>query len=107
MQAKHCCRLIALVCVLQNVPYVFVPSKAALGRACGVARPVSPFIVFYAKQQCLSMVWALTSLQEQCRPMCLQSCQQTSVLSSRLHRGWLHHQCMLGCAGHLSVCDNE
>jgi ribosomal protein L7Ae-like RNA K-turn-binding protein len=25
---------------LQNVPYVFVPSKAALGRACGVARPV-------------------------------------------------------------------
>ena len=27
---------------VQNVPYVFVPSKAALGRACGVARPVSP-----------------------------------------------------------------
>lgn len=27
--------------VLQNVPYVFVPSKAALGRACGVSRPVS------------------------------------------------------------------
>jgi U4/U6 small nuclear ribonucleoprotein SNU13 len=25
---------------LQNVPYVFVPSKAALGRACGVTRPV-------------------------------------------------------------------
>ena len=25
----------------QNVPYVFVPSKAALGRACGVSRPVS------------------------------------------------------------------
>lgn len=24
----------------QNVPYVFVPSKAALGRACGVSRPV-------------------------------------------------------------------
>jgi U4/U6 small nuclear ribonucleoprotein SNU13 len=24
----------------QNVPYVFVPSKAALGRACGVTRPV-------------------------------------------------------------------
>ncbi|KAK9862205.1 hypothetical protein WJX84_000404 [Apatococcus fuscideae] len=24
----------------KNVPYVFVPSKAALGRACGVARPV-------------------------------------------------------------------
>ncbi|KAF5836464.1 NHP2 non-histone chromosome protein 2-like 1-like protein [Dunaliella salina] len=25
---------------LENVPYVFVPSKAALGRACGVSRPV-------------------------------------------------------------------
>lgn len=24
----------------QNVPYVFVASKAALGRACGVSRPV-------------------------------------------------------------------
>lgn len=26
--------------ILQNVPYVFVPSKQALGRACGVTRPV-------------------------------------------------------------------
>ena len=25
---------------MQNVPYVFVPSKASLGRACGVSRPV-------------------------------------------------------------------
>ena len=25
----------------KNVPYVFVPSKQALGRACGVSRPVS------------------------------------------------------------------
>jgi U4/U6 small nuclear ribonucleoprotein SNU13 len=24
----------------KNVPYVFLPSKAALGRACGVTRPV-------------------------------------------------------------------
>jgi U4/U6 small nuclear ribonucleoprotein SNU13 len=24
----------------QNVPYVFVPSKAALARACNVSRPV-------------------------------------------------------------------
>jgi len=24
----------------QNVPYIFVPSKAALGRACNVTRPV-------------------------------------------------------------------
>ena len=26
--------------ILQNVPYIFVQSKAALGRACGVSRPV-------------------------------------------------------------------
>jgi len=30
----------ALPLPFQNVPYVFVPSKVALGRACGVSRPV-------------------------------------------------------------------
>jgi len=29
-----------LLCEDKNVPYVFVPSKKALGRACGVTRPV-------------------------------------------------------------------
>merc|ERR1712216_859733 len=29
-----------LLCEDENVPYVFVPSKQALGRACGVSRPV-------------------------------------------------------------------
>lgn len=29
---------IPLLCEDKNVPYVFVPSKAALGRACGVSR---------------------------------------------------------------------
>jgi len=29
-----------LLCEDKNVPYVYVPSKTALGRACGVARPV-------------------------------------------------------------------
>lgn len=29
-----------LLCEDKNVPYVFVPSKQALGRACGVTRPV-------------------------------------------------------------------
>jgi len=29
-----------LLCEDKNVPYVFVPSKAAVGRACGVTRPV-------------------------------------------------------------------
>ena len=31
--------MLLMVC-LQNVPYVFIESKAALGRACGVTRPV-------------------------------------------------------------------
>lgn len=29
-----------LLCEDKNVPYVFVPCKVALGRACGVSRPV-------------------------------------------------------------------
>lgn len=29
-----------LLCEDKNVPYVFLPSKVALGRACGVSRPV-------------------------------------------------------------------
>jgi U4/U6 small nuclear ribonucleoprotein SNU13 len=29
-----------LLCEDKNVPYIFVPSKVALGRACGVSRPV-------------------------------------------------------------------
>lgn len=29
-----------LLCEDKNIPYVFVPSKVALGRACGVSRPV-------------------------------------------------------------------
>merc|ERR1712070_1161798 len=29
-----------LLCEDKNVPYVFVTSKVALGRACGVSRPV-------------------------------------------------------------------
>ena len=33
-------RSLRVVCRVQNVPYIFVPSKAALGRACGVSRAV-------------------------------------------------------------------
>ena len=29
-----------LLCEDKNVPYVFVPSKTALGRACGVSRNI-------------------------------------------------------------------
>lgn len=29
-----------LLCEDKNVPYIFIPSRAALGRACGVARSV-------------------------------------------------------------------
>lgn len=37
--ARHL-TLLTLYVHRQNVPYVFVPSKTALGRACGVSRPV-------------------------------------------------------------------
>lgn len=33
-------RAFPLTVFTQNVSYIFVPSKAALGRACGVTRPV-------------------------------------------------------------------
>lgn len=29
-----------LLCEDKNVPYVFVPSKISMGRACGVSRPI-------------------------------------------------------------------
>ncbi|TKY47251.1 NHP2 protein 1-like [Spatholobus suberectus] len=32
--------MLGLISVDKNVPYVFVPSKQTLGRACGVTRPV-------------------------------------------------------------------
>lgn len=38
--AKSLPRLLTADLASQNVPYVFLPSKAALGRACGVSRPV-------------------------------------------------------------------
>jgi hypothetical protein len=37
---RRCCACIEAHELAQNVPYVFVPSAQALGRACGVSRPV-------------------------------------------------------------------
>lgn len=37
---SHCARSNLSAASFQNVPYVFVRSKTALGRACGVTRPV-------------------------------------------------------------------
>lgn len=34
-----------LLCEDKNVPYVFLKSKAALGRACGVSRPVIACVI--------------------------------------------------------------
>lgn len=31
---------IPLLCEDKNVPYVFLPNKLAIGRACGVTRPI-------------------------------------------------------------------
>jgi U4/U6 small nuclear ribonucleoprotein SNU13 len=38
-----------LLCEDKSVPYVFVPSKAALGRACGVSRAVIAAAVMIAR----------------------------------------------------------
>jgi len=40
-----------LLCEEKNVPYVFVESKAALGRACGVTRPVIAASVTTSEQR--------------------------------------------------------
>jgi U4/U6 small nuclear ribonucleoprotein SNU13 len=36
---------IPLLCEDKNVPYIFVSSKKALGRACGISRPVIAAVV--------------------------------------------------------------
>ena len=43
-----------LLCEDKNVPYVFVPSKQALGRACGVSRPVIAASVTTNEGSCAS-----------------------------------------------------
>jgi U4/U6 small nuclear ribonucleoprotein SNU13 len=49
-----------LIVWLQNVPYVFVPSKQALGRACGVSRPViSASITHFESSQLKAPIKAL------------------------------------------------
>ncbi|KZV71842.1 unnamed protein product [Peniophora sp. CBMAI 1063] len=40
-----------LLCEEKNVPYIFVESKAALGRACGVTRPVIAASVTTSEQR--------------------------------------------------------
>ncbi|KAN0133721.1 RNA binding protein snu13 [Lactarius tabidus] len=40
-----------LLCEEKNVPYVFIESKAALGRACGVTRPVIAASVTTSEQR--------------------------------------------------------
>ncbi|KIY65298.1 NHP2/L7aE family protein [Cylindrobasidium torrendii FP15055 ss-10] len=40
-----------LLCEEKNVPYIFVPSKAALGRACDVTRPVIAASVLSTQQR--------------------------------------------------------
>ena len=51
---------------LQNVPYVFVPSMQALGRACGVSRPViAASILADESSQLKSQILSLRDTVEQ------------------------------------------
>lgn len=70
-------------CALQNVPYVFVPSKAALGRACGVSRPVSLACGFSMLAEGLHVVQDLKCFRHQ------------------------HMTPNMLCAGHLMLSDNQ
>lgn len=50
-----------LLCEDKNVPYVFVPSKQALGRACGVTRPVIAASILSKESQLRVQIDALKS----------------------------------------------
>jgi len=55
-----------LVCEDKNVPYVFVRSKIALGRACGVTRPViSASITSKEGSQLMSQITEMKDQVEQ------------------------------------------
>jgi len=45
-----------LLCEEKNVPYIFVPSKAALGRACNVSRPVIAASITSGDSQLISQI---------------------------------------------------
>ena len=45
--------LTCFIFAFQNVPYVFVRSKQALGRACGLSRPVIATAVTTKEGSCL------------------------------------------------------
>ena len=51
-----------LLCEDKNVPYVFVPSRAALGRACGVSRAVIACSILQNDQSQLKN--AITNLKD-------------------------------------------
>eukprot|EP00824_Muranothrix_gubernata_P020063 TRINITY_DN40283_c0_g1_i1.p1 TRINITY_DN40283_c0_g1~~TRINITY_DN40283_c0_g1_i1.p1 ORF type:complete len:128 (+),score=34.56 TRINITY_DN40283_c0_g1_i1:139-522(+) len=54
-----------LLCEDKNVPYVFVPSKVALGRACGVSRPViSCSVITHEGSQLKSQILTLKNAIE-------------------------------------------
>ncbi|KAK2960840.1 putative 13 kDa ribonucleoprotein-associated protein [Blattamonas nauphoetae] len=54
---------IPLICEDKNISYVFVPSKNALGRSCGISRPVVACAVIGNDQSPLSK--QITTLRDQ------------------------------------------
>ena len=66
-------------CCLQNVPYVFVRSKAALGRACGVSRPVRA-----AAERCGWLLCSPGALKSRLRLPQVISCSVTTNEGSQL-----------------------
>ena len=73
-----------LLCEDKNVPYVFVPSKTALGRACGVTRPViAASVTTNEARELNSQIQAVkVSQRAHERSEC---CEDNCLLSSLLH----------------------
>ena len=73
--------------VLQNVPYVFVPSKAALGRACGVTRPVRHLFSLHRPSSSRSLASACFVAEDILVPVAttthVSSCMNVSWLDDR------------------------
>ena len=72
---------LSLLCEDKNVPYVFVPSKAALGRACGVTRNVIACAILNAEgSQLKSQIDTLRGMLHACFAafMLLRHCRRLS-----------------------------
>ena len=69
-----------LLCEDKNVPYVFVPSKTALGRACGVSRPViAASVTTNEARELNAQILAVKVSQPSCKGACADVLGQNEI----------------------------